>query len=73
MEPGQAQLKEAIRPLLHSAGPTPMGRAAGVGCAARKVAVKVEGIDRLDSSIYDEHGDGQSLQCCVNAVVSQSR
>ncbi len=30
-----------------------MGRAAGVGCAARKVAVKVEGIDRLDPGTWN--------------------
>ncbi|KAI4797561.1 hypothetical protein KUCAC02_025000, partial [Chaenocephalus aceratus] len=49
--PGRAQPEKAMwatPPLLRPAGPPPTGNSKGVGCAARRVAVKAEGLDGPD-------------------------
>ncbi len=45
---GRAQLKEATWPFLHPMDPSAMGKTTEVGCAAKKVAVRAEGVDILD-------------------------
>lgn len=48
MEPSQSQPEEATWTLLHPADPPPMGRTAGVRCAAKRLALKAEGVEGLD-------------------------
>ncbi len=58
MKPSWTQPEKATCPLLRSAGSPPTRTTIGVGCAARKVAVKADGVG---SDVASLRGRSQSL------------